>query len=108
MPQESGGLTKPQTSVHSPGTVPGRHNGVGPGGIGKSAGKGFFKSTSRLRAVAARSHQRLHVLILHDRATSEKKLLPDSTLLGKIVVNVQRHDREGLLAAARLPTERCS
>ena len=35
-PQESRGLRHPQTSAQSPGTAPGAHNGVGPGGIGKS------------------------------------------------------------------------
>ena len=29
-----GGFRKPHTSAHSPGTPPGRHNGVGPGGTG--------------------------------------------------------------------------
>ena len=33
---ESGGLRKPHTSAHVPGTAPGPDNGVGPGGIGKS------------------------------------------------------------------------
>ena len=33
---ESGGLRNPHTSAHVPGTAPGPHNGVGPGGIGKA------------------------------------------------------------------------
>ena len=33
---ETGGLRNPHTTAHSPGTSPGPHNGVGPGGIGKS------------------------------------------------------------------------
>ena len=32
---EPGGFKNPQTSAHSPGTPPGVHNGVGPGGMGK-------------------------------------------------------------------------
>ena len=31
-----GGLRNPHTSAHLPGTAPGHHNGVGPGGIGKA------------------------------------------------------------------------
>ena len=37
----------------APGTTPGLHNGVGPGGIGKSVGKGFFNDTGRFSIVAA-------------------------------------------------------
>ena len=48
------------------------------------------------------------MLFLHDGADSEEKLLPDSMLFGVVVVDVQRHDCEEFLAAARLPTKRCS
>ena len=34
--RDFGGLTKPHTSVHSPGIAPGPHNGGRPGGTGKS------------------------------------------------------------------------
>ena len=37
--------------------------------------------------------------------TVRRSFLPISRFWGKIVVDVQRHDREGLLAIARLSTE---
>ena len=45
------------------------------------------------------------MLFLHNGADSEEKLLPDPTLLGIIVVDVERHDREGFWATVRLPTK---
>ena len=48
------------------------------------------------------------MLFLHYGADSEEKVLPDSTLLGRVVIDVQRHYREELSAVGRLPTERCS
>ena len=59
------------------------------------------------RSVEVTSDQ-VHVLFQHHGVDSEEKLLPDSTLVGLVVLDVQRHYREEFLATARLPTERCS
>ena len=44
------------------------------------------------------------MLILHN-GTDCEELLSNTAFLGKIVVDVQRHDREGLPAIAWLPTK---
>ena len=45
------------------------------------------------------------MLILHNGMDCEEELLSHPAFLGKIVVDVHRHDREGLLFITRLPTE---
>ena len=47
----------------------------------------------------------IHVLILSNGTNCEEELLSDTAFLGVIVVDVHRHDREGLLAMMRLPTK---
>ena len=48
------------------------------------------------------------MLFQHNGADGEEKLLLDSTLFGIIVVDVERHDREGFSAITLLPTKGCS
>ena len=47
----------------------------------------------------------IHVLILYNGTNCKEELLSNTAFLGVIVVDVQRHDREGLLAIMRLPTK---
>ena len=79
-----------------------------------SVGKCFLKSTGRMRVVSACLTPRcsvqitgnhIHVLILHNGKNCKEELLSNTAFLGIIVVDVQRHDREGLLAITRLPTK---
>ena len=45
--------------------------------------------------------------LLHNGTNCKEELLSNTAFLVKIVVDVQRHDREGLLAITRLPTKSC-
>ena len=90
----------PHTSAHLPGTARGPHNSVGPGGIGKAVGKGLFNDTDTIAVVASPSSpieissNYIHVLFKHNFANSKDQLLSETTLLGVIVVDVQRHNCE--------------
>ena len=67
------------------------------------------KNTSGLGVVTAcltpRSGIQIHVFILHNGTDCKEELLSNTAFPGKIVVDVQGHDREGLLAMTRLPTK---
>ena len=107
-----GGLRNPQTSAHLPGIDPGPHNGVGPGGIGKAVGKGFFDGTDVVPVVAPpcstveiTGHQ-VHLFVKHHCTNRKDKLLAYATFLGVNVTDVQRQNCECFLADGRLSTKR--
>ena len=51
-----GGLRNPHTSAHIPGTVPGPHNGVEPGGIGKAQSAKASSITLIVLTLVSRRH----------------------------------------------------
>ena len=106
----------PRTSAGSAGIVPAPHKGGGCWHQKVRVGKCLLKSTCRMRVVSACltpccsveiTSNEVHVLILHNCTNCKEELLPNTEFLGQIVVDVQRHDREGILSIARLPTKSC-
>ena len=95
-PSESWELRNPQTSAHLPGTAPGPHNGVVPGGIVMAVSKGLFNDTDVVAVVASPrsavevTGNRIHCFVKHHCSNRKDQLLSDATLLGVIVVDVQR------------------
>ena len=112
---EPGGFKDPQTSDHSPGTPPGPHRGVGPGGIGKHVlakaasiilmGRGSLPGWRRhaapLKSPATMSTCSCSIT----ERTASNNFFPMPRFLAKLLLMKRLHGKVGL-AIVRNPTER--